>query len=172
MRPNRTFYNLSNEKMDFNDVYKKMIHFIKQDPSSNYRIAIGTDSHVHAEGTRFISAIHLHRVGKGAWGCLQKRIVKQQITSVHKKILLETKFSQEIAKMFTAKHLAKLAEIVSSNNHNSSELIFEIHLDIGKNGLTKEYIKEMTDRISASGLNARIKPDSYAATSYANKFTK
>ncbi|MGO4886441.1 ribonuclease H-like YkuK family protein [Anaerobacillus sp. MEB173] len=166
------FYNLSNEKMEFLQVYKNIEQFVKSDPTAMYRLAIGTDSHVHKEGTRFITAIHLHRLGKGAWGCLQKRIIKKQLSSVHEKILLETKFSQEIATLFTADHLAQLAEIVAPYSGKGGGLVFEIHLDIGKNGLTKEFIKEMTERIAASGLHAKIKPESYAASSYANKFTK
>jgi predicted RNase H-related nuclease YkuK (DUF458 family) len=39
-------------------------------------------------------------------------------------------------------------------------------------GLTKEFIQEMTSKVSAMGIIPKIKPDSYTAFSYANKFTK
>ena len=48
----------------------------------------------------------------------------------------------------------------------------EIHLDIGNDGLTKEFILDMTMKIQAMGLTAKIKPDAYAAFSYANRYTK
>ena len=48
----------------------------------------------------------------------------------------------------------------------------EIHLDVGNNGATKTLIKEVVGMVVGSGFNARIKPDSYGASSVADKYTK
>ncbi|MCY9401673.1 ribonuclease H-like YkuK family protein, partial [Bacillus haynesii] len=53
-----------------------------------------------------------------------------------------------------------------------ADLTLEVHLDIGKKGMTKDLIQEMTGRITSMGICAKIKPDSYTASSYANRYTK
>ncbi|SIT83391.1 hypothetical protein SAMN05216491_1554 [Bacillus altitudinis] len=53
-----------------------------------------------------------------------------------------------------------------------ADLRFEVHLDIGKKGSAKELIQEMIGMITAMGIEAKIKPDSYAAFCYANRYTK
>ena len=47
----------------------------------------------------------------------------------------------------------------------------EIHVDIGENGRTKEMIDEVVGMIIGSGLAVRIKPQAYAASSVADKYT-
>ena len=47
----------------------------------------------------------------------------------------------------------------------------EIHVDIGKNGPTKELIDEVVGMILGSGLAVRIKPEAYAASAVADKHT-
>lgn len=166
------FFNLSKSSMTFDDVFNDIVAFIKKDTKSAYNLSIGTDSQVHEDETLFITAIHVHRIGKGAWGCLKNYRVPREIKSIREKISIETSLSQEIAFLFTSKHLTYLTNLLIPFIEDGADLNFEIHLDIGKKGLTKELIHEMTGRITAMGLEAKIKPDSYAASSYANRYTK
>ncbi len=166
------FYNITKSSMTFDDVYDAISNFIQKDPTGSYCLAIGTDSHVHPRETLFTTAIHIHRKGKGAWGCLRQYRVPRRITSLHEKISIETTLSQQIAAMFTEKHIEQLEEIILPNIDKGADFTYEIHLDIGSKGLTKDLIHEMTGRISAMGMEAKIKPESYAASSYANRYTK
>ncbi|MFC4320366.1 ribonuclease H-like YkuK family protein [Litchfieldia salsa] len=166
------FYNISDNNMKIEDVIKRIKSFIQKDPSSQYVLSIGTDSQVHQEETRFITAVHLHRVGKGAWGCLRNFTLNRPIRSVREKISLETSFSQELAYMFTNTYLMDIMDLLIPYTDDGADLTLEVHLDIGKGGVTKDLITEMTGRITAMGLEAKIKPDSYTAFSYANRFTK
>lgn len=166
------FYNLSEQHMDFETVFSHICSFIQKDPRNLYRLSIGTDSQVHQKDTRFITAIHLHRVGKGAWGCLHHRTVKGKPQELREKIYLETQFSQEIAYLFTPEHIQILWDLLHSYSAEGAAFVMEIHLDIGRYGLTKEFILDMTNKITAMGLTAKIKPDAYAASSYANRYTK
>ncbi|MBO9130352.1 ribonuclease H-like YkuK family protein [Bacillus sp. 165] len=168
----RDFYNLSEAHMDFETVLSHICNFMRADPVNTYRLSIGTDSQAHQNYTRFISAIHLHRVGKGAWGCLRNKTILRQMESLREKIYLETYYSQEIACLFTPDHLSTMAEILYPYQKEGARFLMEIHLDIGHYGLTKELISDMTSRITGMGLTAKIKPDSYAAFSYANRYTK
>ncbi|MED4532876.1 ribonuclease H-like YkuK family protein [Metabacillus fastidiosus] len=172
MGENVTFYNISESQMSFDTVNERLQSFILQDPRSEYILSIGTDSHVHQRETRFITAIHMHRVGKGAWGCLRNYYVGRPIFSVREKISTETALSQEIAALMISDYLIGLSDLLIPYTDEGADLVFEIHLDIGKKGITKDLIHEMTGRIRAMGIEAKIKPDSYAASSYANRYTK
>ncbi|MBU7591900.1 ribonuclease H-like YkuK family protein [Metabacillus halosaccharovorans] len=172
MNDSFTFYNVSEKRMSFQTVLERIKGFMLKDPRSEYVLSIGSDSHVHQTETKFITAVHLHRVGKGAWGCLKNHTVKRPITSIREKISMETALSQEIAYYFISKYLMELSDILIPFADEGADLIFEIHLDIGRRGVTKELIQEMTGRIEAMGIEAKIKPESYTAFSYANRYTK
>ncbi|WP_226666028.1 ribonuclease H-like YkuK family protein [Metabacillus litoralis] len=167
-----TFYNVSEKSMTFQAVIDRLKSFILKDPRSCYVLSIGSDSQVHQNETKFITAIHIHRVGKGAWGCLKNVHVLRPIKSVREKISLETALSIEIASYFTSRYLNELSDILIPFADDGGDLLFEIHLDIGGKGMTKELIQEMTGRIESMGIEAKIKPYSYAAFSYANRYTK
>ncbi|KAA0548121.1 hypothetical protein FZW96_10350 [Bacillus sp. BGMRC 2118] len=166
------FHSVTEENMSFEEVFSTMLRFIETDPSSSYYLSIGTDSQVHDHKTRFVSAIHLHRKGKGAWGCIREIMIPRAIKSIREKISLETTYSQELAFMFTSRHLDEITDILLPYTQEGADFHFEIHLDIGRKGLTKELIQEMTSRIYSMGLEPKIKPESYAASSYANRYTK
>jgi len=48
----------------------------------------------------------------------------------------------------------------------------EIHLDVGRSGETRELIREVVGMVAGSGFDAKIKPESYGASSVADKHTK
>ena len=52
------------------------------------------------------------------------------------------------------------------------EFNIEIHLDVGSNGATKTLVKEVVGMVSGSGYPCRIKPDSYGASTVADRYTK
>ncbi|MGM9986688.1 MAG: ribonuclease H-like YkuK family protein [Bacillaceae bacterium] len=163
------FYNLSMKKMTIEDVYNALYRFVLQDPTSMYRFSIGTDSQVYRKSTKFITAVHLHRIGKGAWGCLCEHVQPRKIHSLREKILLETLYSREIAMIFNDEKLRPINQLLVALNGN---LLTEFHLDVGKGGLTRELIQEVTEIVHQTGMKPIIKPESYAAFSYANRYTK
>ncbi|MBM7659553.1 putative RNase H-related nuclease YkuK (DUF458 family) [Bacillus mesophilus] len=166
------FENITENNMTFERVFSKILRFMELEPSAVYHLSIGTDSQVHPNETRFVSAIHIHRVGRGAWGCLRQIIMPREIRSIREKISLETAYSQELASLFTSEHFDEMTDILVPYADEGADLRFGIHLDIGRKGVTKDLIQEMTSRIKSMGIEAKIKPDSYAASSYANRYTK
>lgn len=46
----------------------------------------------------------------------------------------------------------------------------EIHVDVGQHGKTKEIIDEVVGMIIGSGFEVRTKPDSYGASTVADKY--
>ena len=59
-----------------------------------------------------------------------------------------------------------LREAVSPGKYD-----FEIHIDVGPLGPTRDMIKEVTGMVAGNGFTAKTKPDSWGASSVADKHT-
>lgn len=147
-------------RLDFDALFADLINYMKESPDSRYRVIIGTDSQF-AEETCFVTAIIVHREGKGA-RYYYTRDKEQVSRSLRQRIYYETSRSLGVASLLTA----RLAE------NGYGDLNIEIHLDVGENGQTKDLIREVVGMVVGSGFNARIKPYSYGASKVADKYTK
>lgn len=159
------FRSLRNEYFNFQEVYEKILEFIKGDLNCSYRISIGTDSQV-ANRTMFVTCIHIHRVGKGAIGFLHKSLLQRPVTSLREKIYMETCQSLQLAYMFSDDKIKCITKLLHR------KVSFEFHIDIGEKGPTRTLINEMMGLVKGSNFVPRIKPDSYCASSFADRFTK
>lgn len=146
--------------MTFEEMFQDLTGFVASHPEDRYKLIVGTDSQLK-EDTWFVTAIIIHRIGKGARYYYLKRR-QQKLTSLRQRIFYEASMSLNIA--------GKLAERLSRNGH--AQLDVEIHLDIGQHGETRELIREVVGMISGSGFDAKIKPESYGASKVADKYTK
>ena len=52
------------------------------------------------------------------------------------------------------------------------DVSFQIHCDIGRSGKTNVLIKEVVSWVTSQGYVCLIKPDSYAASGIADKYSK
>lgn len=147
-------------KMHFEAMMKDILHYITGLPSSSYKIIIGSDSQVQND-TCFITAVVVHRLGKGARYFYQKR-VQRKINSLRQKLFYETALSLELGGRIT-KYFA---------DNGLADLPVEIHIDAGENGKTRDLIKEVVGMVTGSGFDAKVKPDAYGASSVADKHTK
>lgn len=154
------FISPSKGRLTFEQLFRDLISYVQQDPEGHYRLIIGTDSQVR-EQTTFVTAIIIHRAGKGA-RYYYSRERSSGIRSLRQRIFYETAKSLEVA----SKLAAKLAE----NGH--SDLDVEIHLDVGENGPSRELIRDVVGMVTGSGFEALIKPNSYGASKVADKYTK
>jgi predicted RNase H-related nuclease YkuK (DUF458 family) len=146
--------------MSWDEVVDDLLVYVVEEPEFTYKIIIGTDSQVR-EVTHFVTAVVVHRVGKGA-RYYYKRRVYDNIKSLRQRIFMEAATSLETA--------SKLAQDLAEKGH--TELNLEIHLDIGQNGQTKEMIRDIVGMITGSGFDAKIKPYSCGASTVADKYTK
>src|SRR5690554_4324911 len=76
-------------------VFKDINTFINQNPHDQFKIVVGTDSMTKQE-TLFVSAIVVHRLGKGARYYYRKE-QRRHINSLRQKIFYETALSLEIS---------------------------------------------------------------------------
>lgn len=167
---NTVFRSLRKDNLNFEEVCKEIEAFIKADTDSCYRISVGSDSQVGSK-TVFVSCIHIHRIGKGAIGFLHKCEMQRPVTNLREKIYLETCASLQLAYMFDEERMNRIRRAVGSGS-NASEITFEFHIDVGRKGQTKTLINEMVGMVKGLDFIPRIKPDSYCASSFADKYTK
>ncbi|HET7560597.1 MAG TPA: ribonuclease H-like YkuK family protein [Limnochordia bacterium] len=147
-------------RLDFEAMFDDIIRFMVEDPSARYRLIIGTDSQF-AEETCFVTAIVVHRRGKGG-RYYYARDRERVSSSLRQRIFYETSRSLSVA--------GRLVEKL--NEFGVRNLNVEIHLDVGESGRTKDLIREVVGMVVGSGFDARIKPDSYGASKVADKYTK
>lgn len=168
------FQNLSEMNLTFDDVFERITAYIQKEPRGKYRLIIGTDSQVHARDTRFITGVVIQREGAGVWACYRKVSIPRKIESLQEKVSLETSFTQEIAYLFTPEKQDLLLSLLLPYIEEGAAIKWEGHLDLGsgKQNKTREHVREMVSRIESMGLEAQIKPHSFVASSYANKYTK
>jgi len=146
--------------MTFEQMMADIMEYIWGLPSSSYRIIIGSDSQVKRD-TLFITAVIVHRLGRGARYYYRKKL-QRKIKSLRQKIFYETSLSLEVGGMIN-KYFAE---------RGNDEMEVEIHIDVGKAGDTKDLIREVVGMVTGSGFQARIKPDAFGASSVADKHTK
>ncbi|MGM0445061.1 MAG: ribonuclease H-like YkuK family protein [Bacillota bacterium] len=149
-------------KMNIQRTYESILSFIKEKPNNQYKLIIGTDSHPGLTESVFVTAIVIYRVGHGGRYFYHKKKVEMR-SGFKKRIFHEVSRSLTVA--------SKLTELLSNDNE-SSLLDIEIHIDVGQNGSSSEIIKEVVGMVIGSGYDALIKPDSYAASNVADRYTK
>lgn len=129
-------------------------------PGLEYELIIGTDSMPTGEDAEFVSAIVVHRKNRGGIYFWSKR----HETKLH---TLRQRIFQE------ALHSLKLAEqlIEKLKEKDITDFSLTIHVDVGPNGETKQMIHEVVGMIKGSGFAVKTKPDSYGASSVADRHT-
>ena len=167
---NTTFRSLRKDGLNFEQVCCDIIDFIKADTDCSYSISVGTDSQVGTK-TVFVSCILIHRIGRGAIGFLHKYEMQRPLTNLREKIYLETCASLQLAYLFDEARMNRIRQAVSSYGH-SNGVTFEFHIDVGTKGQTKSLINEMVGMVKGLDFVPKIKPESYCASTFADKYTK
>ena len=154
------FYSPAGKLYSYETLLKEVILFIKSDPEKHYKIIIGTDSANH-DTTDFVSAIVIYRVGHGG------RFFWRRITSKNKINNLRNRIYQEV--MMSLKLAGEVLFNISQNKELKFD--FEVHVDVGSKGETKEMLQEIIGMVRGSGFEVRTKPESYGASKVADRYT-
>lgn len=162
---NNGFFSPSKGAVTISGMISEIAGFVDEEPSSLYRLVIGTDSQTRRKNGKaeidFVTAVVIHRIGRGAryyW----KKERKLKVPVLRDKIYTETLMSLDIAQ----KLVPELREVISPAKYD-----LEIHIDVGPLGPTREMIKEVVGMVNGSGFEAKTKPESWGASSVADKHT-
>ena len=147
-------------------VISEIEDFINEEPRSFYRLVIGSDSQTKAINGKaeinFVTAIVVHRRGRGARYFWKKEKKYVKVPVLRDKIYTETTMSLEIAEEF----VPEIRKRISPAKYD-----LEIHIDVGPLVPTREMIREVVGMVNGNGYVAKTKPESWGASSVADKHT-
>ena len=159
------FYNPSRGNLKIDQVIDEILGYIGDKPEKFYDIIVGCDSS-SGETPDFPVAVVILRVGEGGRFFLKKINYKnRKFYNWKTRILEEVFLSCELA-LFLRESLEKTLKDSPFNYQ-----FRYIHADIGENGDTREMIKEVTGLIRGNGFEPKIKPESYAASTVADRYS-
>lgn len=132
--------------------------FITQKNDAQYKLIVGSDS-LGTLGNRsnFVTAIVVQRIGNGGiyfW----RGVSQKEVFGLRDRIIKEVLLSLEVAQKLT--YLFLDVETVCN---------IEVHVDVGTGGKTNPLIKEVTGMIQGYNFLYKTKPESYAASSVADR---
>jgi uncharacterized protein len=160
---NVRFVSPSYGPMMVDGVITRIRNFVEKEPKNFYKIIVGTDS-APANGGLLITAIACWNVGFGAIYFWTKNEPERPHHTIRDRIWAEAMQSITLGQEFRS--LLK--------NELSNDFFWdgnEIHVDIGKNGLTKDFIMAITGLVKAYEFVPVIKPYSFVASSIADRHT-
>ena len=141
-------------------IVETMINFMREDEKRTYKVIIGSDSEARANKTAdFVSAIVIHRVGNGGRYFWRRTLMHKKFHTLRDRILEEVLLSLKVAEEFLS----------ATKQFDVPKFSFEIHIDVGENGATRDMIQELVGMIRANNYEAKTKPESYAASKVADR---
>lgn len=156
------FTTANGEHLTLPMVIQELQGFVFAAPERQYRLIIGTDSLAgRKQRVEFVTAIVIHRIGAGGRYFWQKTIHSPVVTlreRMYHEALLSIRLAQLLVEEKALQTLLSLGEL-------------EIHVDIGRQGPTREMIQEIVGMVTAHGFAVRIKPDAFAASKVADRHT-
>lgn len=165
MLENQRFESPSGGSLTLSSLTQEIAKFVQEEPRSFYRLVIGTDSQTRRVSSThqidFVSAIVIHRIGRGG------RYFWRKIRQVRKPILRDKIYTETLLSIEIAHSLVpRVRKVLPPGKYD-----LEIHIDVGPLGETRDMIKEVVGMVVGNGYVAKTKPDSWGASSVADKHT-
>ncbi|MEK7470987.1 MAG: ribonuclease H-like YkuK family protein [Patescibacteria group bacterium] len=162
---NGQFKSPTRGEMTNGEMVTQISEFIDEEPGKFYRVVIGSDSQARRVNGKheidFVTALVVHRVGSGArYFWRKEKQAKNPVLrdKIYTETLLSLSAAQELVPMLRA-------------SITPAKYDFEIHIDVGPLGPTRDMIKEVVGMVQGNGFKAKTKPDSWGASSVADKHT-
>ncbi len=158
------FYNPSKGNLKIEEVIQEMRGYMAEKPERFYDVVVGCDSSSE-EYPKFPVVVVVLRTGEGGRFFIKRVNYKEKkFYNRHQRILEEVLLSCELA-LFLRERLDKAIK------DNLNYQFRYIHADVGGNGATKDMIKEVAGLIRGNGFEPKIKPESFAASAVADRYT-
>ena len=154
------FHSQTYGDLEYEEIIEKIALFIKADSNFKYKVIVGTDSESRNKQGDFVTAIVVHRIGKGGIYFWRRQLLPNMV-AITDRIAKETQLSIELA--------WRLRDTFQHNGLSGYEP--EVHLDVGEGGVTRDMIRWVTGMVLGSGLQYKIKPEAFGATKVADKHT-
>ena len=157
-------------KMELKGIPEKLLEFYNKTKQydTSIQLIVGTDSQTFSTETKIVNVITIICEGHGG-------IYFYEVSKIPKMSDVRTKLYTETAmSLKTADSLLALLEDDKKYSELYSNVTFTIHVDAGnsENGKTKELIPAIVGWIKGQGYEYEIKPDSFVASTIADRISK
>lgn len=150
-------------KLNIEDIPEKLNGFYERNQvyGEPIEITIGTDSQNHTDYTKIVTVISIICRHHGGIFFHRTRYA-DLMNTVREKLETETNISLEVA--------SELLDLLDENL--MVNCFFSIHIDAGSAGKSRDLIQALTGWVHAMGYDCEVKPNSYAASSIADRISK
>ena len=155
-------------RLSWEQAIAKMVWFMSTDTSASYEVIIGTDSEATNGMADFVSALIVHKKGRGGIYFWSRQKV-EKLYSMRQRIWQEALISLGIAEELVSDFASMGLFNGQSKEAESEKINLEIHVDIGPNGQTRQMIAEIVGMIRANGFKVAVKPASWGASHVADR---
>lgn len=161
------FKRSTGQDVGLGELIPEIFSFMKEDPSWFYRISVGTDSELSSVTKRadLVTAVVVHRVGNGA------RYYWRSFSEGPFYTLRDRMFREVLISLDVARELLTALMEAQKTEAGLPKWGFEVHADVGDQGPTRSMLQEVVGMIRAHNFEAKTKPESYAASSAADRHT-
>ena len=162
---NEKFYSPTSGTLSLEEVLQKMASYMGEAPHKKYEVVVGCDSTANEDPTFPVVIVVLRKEAGGRFFLRRVHYPDRPFPSRRQRVLEEVLLSCQLA-LWLREHFAQVAL-----QHGVAYDFKYIHADIGENGLTRDMIKEVTGLIRGNGFEPKIKPESFAASTVADRFS-
>lgn len=153
------------QDLSFQDIRNILHQRYEKDTPEVVKVTVGTDSQTFSSYTKMVGVIAIQFVSRGGFFFFDCNKLNRPLTNIYDKLRAETSNSLQLASEF-------LDEIILNPIRGLDDIEIVIHSDIGKNGPTSKLIPEIVGWITACGFTCEIKPNSFAASTIADRISK
>ncbi len=156
------FHSYSAGRLTADGMLEEIKRFVRHGPSRFYKIVIGTDSEASSPAA-LVTAVTIWRVGNGAihfWTISERREFGSMRDRIWEEAIASITLAQELR--------SRLKETLGDEFFWDGN---EVHVDIGRNGPTKELVDSVVGMIKGYHFEAVIKPFAYGASVVADRHT-
>lgn len=164
----KDFYSPTYGHLNIAEVVEQIFDYIREDKEREYEIVVGCDSNSD-ERPRFPTVVVVLRKKRGGRFFIKEtRYPQRKFYNFKERILQEVLLSCQLALDLKEEIQRKEEEAEDILNYSFKY----IHADVGENGATKDMVKEIIGLIKGNGFEPKIKPDSFVASSIADRISK
>lgn len=158
------FHSHTRGDVNFEDMVREIVYFIKKEPERRYKVIIGTDSEA-GYFTSLVTAVTIVRVGNGAIYFWTRR-KKQKFSSRYDRNRI---WAEAISSITLGQAIrSRLKEVLADEFFWDAN---DIHVDIGNKGRTRELVEGISGMIKGYDFVPVIKPYSFVASIVADRHT-
>ncbi|HEX9722147.1 MAG TPA: ribonuclease H-like YkuK family protein [Candidatus Paceibacterota bacterium] len=162
---NEKFFSPTKGVLSLQEVLAEMVTYMREIPHKTYEVIVGCDSSATQDPTFPVVIVVLRKQQGGRFFLRRVHYESRPFPSRRQRIMEEVMLSCQLALWLRENFATKAAE-------QGVDYEFKyIHADIGEKGITRDMVKEVTGLIRGNGFEPKIKPESFAASTVADRFS-